>query len=47
MTASFGVAELTSDQASPEAADGFLRRADLALYKAKRDGRNCVRNSAA
>jgi two-component system chemotaxis response regulator CheY len=47
VTASFGVAELASDQAYPEGADGFLRRADLALYKAKRDGRNCVRNSAA
>ncbi|MGA2564062.1 MAG: diguanylate cyclase [Steroidobacteraceae bacterium] len=47
LTASFGVAELVSDQADCEAADGFLRRADLALYKAKRDGRNCVRSSPA
>ena len=47
VTASFGVAELTSDQAYPEGTDGFLRRADLALYKAKRDGRNCVRSSGA
>jgi diguanylate cyclase (GGDEF)-like protein len=47
VTASFGIAELTSDQAYPEGADGFLRRADLALYKAKRDGRNCVRSSGA
>jgi two-component system, cell cycle response regulator len=43
LTSSFGVAELASDTLYPETADDFLRRADLALYEAKRDGRNCVR----
>jgi len=37
-TASFGVAEHTPD----ETLDSLLHRADLALYEAKRNGRNCV-----
>ncbi len=40
-TASFGVAELSTDQ---ELADA-LRDADVALYEAKRAGRDCVRQS--
>ena len=43
ITASFGVAELASGSGCIEAADAFLRRADAALYEAKRSGRNCVR----
>lgn len=38
-TASFGVAELEDD----ETTDDLFRRADRALYRAKRDGRDCVR----
>ncbi|WP_338036633.1 sensor domain-containing diguanylate cyclase [Arvimicrobium flavum] len=40
-TASFGVAEL----APGERADDMMRRADAALYAAKRSGRDCVRVS--
>jgi two-component system, cell cycle response regulator len=43
VTASFGVAELASEDASAEGLDSLLRRADNALYDAKRCGRNCVR----
>ncbi len=39
LSCSFGVAELEAG----EAFDSLLRRADAALYQAKRDGRNCVR----
>jgi two-component system cell cycle response regulator len=38
VTASFGVAEMAPD----EPGGGLLRRADAALYEAKRSGRNCV-----
>lgn len=41
-TASFGVATLVADE-QPEA---FVDRADRALYRAKNDGRNCVRTAA-
>ncbi|MDF1749670.1 MAG: diguanylate cyclase [Alphaproteobacteria bacterium] len=41
-TASFGVATLR-DNEQPE---GLVDRADTALYKAKNDGRNCVRAAA-
>jgi diguanylate cyclase (GGDEF)-like protein len=39
VTASFGVAELLDE----EDASDLLKRADEALYTAKRDGRNCTR----
>ena len=38
VTASFGVAELRE----PQSVDDLLRRADVALYRAKRAGKNCV-----
>jgi diguanylate cyclase (GGDEF)-like protein len=38
VTASFGVAELRE----PHSVDDLLRRADVALYGAKRAGKNCV-----
>ncbi|MDR1911262.1 MAG: diguanylate cyclase [Helicobacteraceae bacterium] len=38
ITCSFGVAELKEG----ESADEFVKRADSALYKAKKSGRNCV-----
>lgn len=38
-TASFGVAELVAG----EGIDQLMRRADAALYEAKKDGRDCVR----
>ncbi|WP_378946930.1 diguanylate cyclase [Mesorhizobium sp. ANAO-SY3R2] len=41
-TASFGVAELVAG----EGIDQLLRRADAALYEAKKDGRDCVRLAA-
>jgi diguanylate cyclase (GGDEF)-like protein len=40
VTASFGVTEFTSQTDSLES---LLERADKALYQAKSDGRNCVR----
>lgn len=40
VTASLGVAERAGDD---EPAETLIRRADEALYTAKRDGRNCVR----
>ncbi|CAD7044928.1 GGDEF domain-containing protein [Pseudorhizobium endolithicum] len=40
-TASFGVAALAKDQSLPDA----MRDADRALYRAKADGRNCVRRA--
>lgn len=42
-TASFGVAELRGE----EGISDLMRRADEALYDAKKDGRDCVRISAA
>ena len=42
VTISIGVAEL----ASGETADAVLRRADCALYVAKREGRNTLRLAA-
>ena len=39
MTASFGV---STWQGPNDAADALLRRADEALYAAKRSGRNCA-----
>ncbi len=39
LRASFGVAGLTSEDESPQA---WLRRADAALYEAKRRGGNCI-----
>ena len=41
-TASFGVAELVAG----EGIDQLMRRADAALYEAKKDGRDCVRIAA-
>jgi diguanylate cyclase (GGDEF)-like protein/PAS domain S-box-containing protein len=41
VTASFGIAELDSD----DTYDAWLRRVDEALYAAKSDGRNCVRQA--
>lgn len=41
-TASFGVAELVAG----EGIDHLMRRADAALYEAKKDGRDCVRLAA-
>ena len=38
-TASFGVTEVLPDERIEDA----YKRADAALYQAKRDGRNCVR----
>jgi diguanylate cyclase (GGDEF)-like protein len=42
-TFSSGVAELSADTGAEE----LFRVADLALYKAKHDGRNCIRNASA
>ena len=39
LTASFGIAELAAGQS----ADALLRLADVALYQAKGEGKNCVR----
>jgi len=41
-TLSIGVAELTDTRSL----DALLARADIALYTAKRDGRNCIRSYA-
>ena len=43
ITASFGVTAITPGEMDPLAA---IARADEALYKAKQDGRNCVRSAA-
>ncbi|WP_229258561.1 diguanylate cyclase [Duganella rivi] len=43
VTASFGVASPCGPQA---ALDDLLHAADLALYRAKRKGRNCVEGAA-
>ena len=43
LTASFGIAEFQPGQSSDE----LLRRADSALYEAKKDGKNCVRVAGA
>lgn len=42
LTASFGVAGITADDRS---IDSVLARADKALYRAKAEGRNCIRSS--
>jgi diguanylate cyclase (GGDEF)-like protein len=44
-TASFGVACVTPDQNTSTQA--LLAAADIALYQAKHDGRNCVRSAVA
>lgn len=41
VSASFGVAEVAAE----ESLDDTMRRADMALYEAKRAGRNCVRQA--
>jgi diguanylate cyclase (GGDEF)-like protein len=41
VTASFGVAHLTA----PDQSEQMFREADVALYEAKRSGRNCVRQA--
>ena len=43
VTASFGITAITPGEMDPLAA---IARADEALYKAKQDGRNCVRSAA-
>jgi diguanylate cyclase (GGDEF)-like protein len=43
LTVSVGVATLNDDTTSEE---DLVRRADEALYRAKADGRNCVRVAA-
>ena len=43
VTASFGVAVLNHETID-QVLDELLQRADLALYKAKSDGKNCVRS---
>jgi diguanylate cyclase (GGDEF)-like protein len=42
VTASFGVAQLILSATDAESAEALLRRADAALYEAKRAGGNCV-----
>jgi diguanylate cyclase len=42
VTASFGVAELSPD----DTVESYIQRADAALYRAKEEGRNCVRAGA-
>jgi two-component system cell cycle response regulator len=44
MTTSVGVALKIDDADSPES---IVKRADIALYKAKNDGRNCIVFAAA
>ena len=41
VTASFGVAQLRTD----DSYDSIFNRADMAMYEAKRAGRNCVVNA--
>ena len=43
ITASFGITAITPGEMDPLAA---IARADEALYRAKQDGRNCVRSAA-
>lgn len=40
VTASFGIAEISPE--NPVSLESLLHRADQAMYKAKRSGRNCV-----
>jgi diguanylate cyclase (GGDEF)-like protein len=40
LTVSLGLAVATADECEPES---LVQRADEALYRAKREGRNCVR----
>lgn len=47
LTASFGVAIASPEAALAETWSDLLRRADHALYDAKRGGRNCIRVAAA
>jgi diguanylate cyclase (GGDEF)-like protein len=42
VTASFGIAEMT---AADDTTNVLIGRADAALYRAKQDGRNCVRTA--
>jgi PleD family two-component response regulator len=42
ITASFGVAESSLDEGTAS----LLNRADKALYKAKLDGKNCVKSAS-
>jgi diguanylate cyclase (GGDEF)-like protein len=44
VTASFGIAEIT---AADDTTNAIIARADGALYRAKQDGRNCVRTAKA
>jgi diguanylate cyclase len=41
VTASFGVAELRPDEGTAS----LINRADKALYKAKQNGKNCVKSA--
>jgi two-component system, cell cycle response regulator len=43
ITCSFGVSQWTSE----DTADDLLKKADIALYDAKKSGRNCVKKAAA
>jgi PleD family two-component response regulator len=43
ITASFGITAIMPGEMDPLAA---IARADEALYRAKQDGRNCVRSAA-
>jgi diguanylate cyclase (GGDEF)-like protein len=42
-TCSFGINTLSRDEGCAPTPEEFIHRADLALYEAKRGGRNCVR----
>jgi diguanylate cyclase (GGDEF)-like protein len=44
VTVSIGIAAMMKDDDAPW--EAWIRRADLALYRAKGDGRNCVRSFA-
>ena len=40
VTSSFGIAQRTKEHSS---FDNIMKQADIALYAAKKDGRNCVK----